>query len=382
MIEKLRERTHHYPPHVMVAMTVAPTGLLLLLFLLSPNAPKWLILLAFILLIIGQALMLILRPPESMIARANGEEDQEHAITLDELHELATRIHATADGVVLATQAINDVNEQQSGGANEQVEVIQMTTDMLDNFLHLSMRVNEQARVTTENAQQTASISEEGQTAIRDTISGMVRIRNQVLDIGKTIARLAQMTRRIDEIISSVSEIATQSNLLALNASIEAARAGTQGRGFAVVADEVRTLSQQSTSAADQVRSILAEIQSAVKETIEATEKGMEGLDNGLSQAEQADTIMLGLSNNVNDSHHSVRSIYDVIRQQTDGMEEIAINMERIKRITDNNLSSVQMVGTVSSNLTRLADELQMAVQLGQSVASSQNESEPEAQSE
>lgn len=276
--------------------------------------------------------------------------------------ELNTRIQVTADGLIRAVDAINKVADQQSSGATEQVDVINLTNNMLDSFLKLSERVRDKARTMSQTAEDTNIISRDGQTAIRQAIAGMDQIRNQVSNIGMTITTLAQLTRRIDEIITSVTEIATQSNLLALNASIEAARAGVHGRGFAVVADEVRSLSQQSTTAANQVRAILAEIQSAVRQTINATEIGMQGVDSGVTMTQQADHIMVQLTRNVEASSESVRSIYQVIQQQAEGLEEIAIGMDRIDRITQQNLASTRMVATVSSNLTQLAEDLRDVV--------------------
>jgi hypothetical protein len=272
--------------------------------------------------------------------------------------KLNTRIQVTADGLIRAVDAINKVADQQSSGATEQVDVINLTNNMLDSFLKLSERVRNKARTMSQTADDTNTISKDGQTAIRQAIAGMDQIRSQVSNIGMTITTLAQLTRRIDEIITSVTEIATQSNLLALNASIEAARAGVHGRGFAVVADEVRSLSQQSTTAANQVRAILAEIQSAVRQTINATEIGMQGVDSGVTMTQQADHIMVQLTRNVEASSESVRSIYQVIQQQAEGLEEIAIGMDRIDRITQQNLASTRMVATVASNLTQLADDL------------------------
>lgn len=359
MLERLRTLTNTYSPSTLISITLAPSGLVLLLFLLVEDAPKGMVAIGLLLLVVGGGILLLLQESETT-ASSTPSSQHPNSITIA---PLATQLHGTAQGVINATQEINTVTAKQSRGADEQEEVIRMTTDMLDSFLELSVRVNEQVRGMTDTAEETSRISKNGQGAIVESITEMTQLRDQVMKVGETITRLAQMTRRIDEIISSVGEIATQSNLLALNASIEAARAGTQGRGFAVVADEVRTLSQQSTSASEQVRAILVEIQSAVKETIEATQQGMNELEGGLEKTEQANTIMRQLSQHIVDSHQAVRSIYGVIRQQTDGLEEIAINMERIKRITQDNAESVRAVGAVSNDLTRLADELQSAVQ-------------------
>jgi methyl-accepting chemotaxis protein len=277
---------------------------------------------------------------------------------------ITNRMGVTVDGLVRATQAINDVTNRQSQSAEEQATMIGATNDMLDKFLELSERISEQARKITHTAQQAADISESGQRAIEQSIHSMDDIREQVVNIRDTIVTLARLTRRIDEIISSVSEIATHSNLLALNASIEAARAGTHGRGFSVVANEVRSLAQQSTQSAAQVRRILGEIQNAMKQTVQATQIGMTNVDAGIVQTREANQVIIQLAESVRQSRDSVSNIYTVIRTQADGMEEIAIKMDRIQRINHESLASTRTVETVSSNLTRLAGDLQTAVSM------------------
>lgn len=294
-------------------------------------------------------------PPESVSGRTSDA---------DAVPDVPVSMHmtATVDGLVRASHAINDVTVTQSTNAAEQSEIVQKTNDLLEEFLHLSQEVNTQARNINRDAEQSAALSDEGQNAISQSIESMDDIREQVETIGETIASLTRLMRRIDTIITSVSEIATQSNLLALNASIEAARAGVHGRGFAVVADEVRTLSRQSTQAAEQVRSILSEIQGAMKETVEATQQGIENVDSGLVRTRQANEIMIQLADSVRASRESVRKIYDVIQSQADGMEEISINIDRIAQITEQAVTGMRTVETVSTNLARLATELQESI--------------------
>lgn len=313
------------------------------------------------LLILGQAAVIFLLPTPASQEKAAPSKPAQTAAESDEASPgaLTTQIRMTADGLFRATEAMNEVTLQQSGGAAEQAEAISMTNTLLENFLKLSEQIREQARSVTLMAGHTAEFSEKGQSSIREAIIGMTDIRAQVSAIAQTIVKLSQLTRRIDEIIMSVSEIATQSNLLALNASIEAARAGVHGRGFAVVADEVRSLAQQSTQAARQVRAILEEIQKAMKETVEATQEGTRGVDAGVLRTQEADKVMMHLSQNVSESYKAVKAIYEVIRQQMEDLEQIAIGMERIERITQQNLTSTRMVETVSSNLKRLSADLQ-----------------------
>jgi len=296
----------------------------------------------------------------------------------DDLLDLSMRLHVTVDGLVRAAHAIGEVTEQQTLGANEQAEIIGITNNNMDGFLSLSERITERAREINRTAGQSIDLANEGKSSLTQAMDGMDQIRQQVQAIGSTIVTLTQLTRRIDEIITSVSEIATQSNLLALNASIEAARAGVHGRGFAVVADEVRSLAGQSTQAASQVRSILAEIQNAVKQTVSATEAGMISADEGVITIRRADKTMIQLADNVETTQRAVRSIYEVIREQANGLEEVAISVERIERITQQTLASTRMVGTVSTNLNRLADDLQQAIEVtpqanGEPTPSSEN---------
>ena len=298
---------------------------------------------------------------EMPATQVNGEAGAVHPIALT-VEEIAVHIHETTQGLVKASYSINEVTKEQAESAQEQAEVIHSTNNLMDDFLELTGRVSEQARTVNQMAQEAAQVSRTGQGAIEQSINSMDDIRRQVEAIGDTIITLAKLTRRIDEIITSVGEIATQSNLLALNASIEAARAGVHGRGFAVVADEVRSLSQQSTNSADQIRSILGEIQKAMEATLEATRTGLENVDEGVSRTREANNIMVRLAQSVSAAHESVRDIYEIIQQQSENMEDISVSMDRIERITEQNLSSTRTVESVSGNLTRLASDLQSAV--------------------
>lgn len=252
---------------------------------------------------------------------------------------------------------IQDMTGQQIVGTSEQSEVISRTHSLLDNFLSLAEQAQSQSHQLSVTARQTVETSENGQAAIHQAIKGMNQIRTQVSAIAGTILALAQFTQRIDDIITSVSEIAIQSNLLALNASIEAARAGVHGRGFAVVADEVRSLSQQSTTAARQVRAILGEIQAAMKDTVRATEEGLKGVDAGVAVTQGAESLMIQLAENVAVSHKSVTEVHDISRQQANTLEEIAIGIERIERIAQRSMTSAHTIEMAALELSRLADD-------------------------
>lgn len=270
-------------------------------------------------------------------------------------------ISMTLEELISAIQAMNDVAQAQSSATAEQVEVIQHTKVMLDEFIGLSEDIREQARAVTQMADQTATASQNGRAAIEASRAVMEQIRTQVAVIAESIATLARLTRRIDAFITSVGEIATQSNLLALNASIEAARAGVHGRGFAVVADEVRSLAGQSTQASNEVRTLLREVQDAISETIDATQKGLEEVGKGVEQTREVESNMQRIGLEISNSYGATREIYDVIQQQVEGLEHITVNIERINQVTQQNVEGMQIVRTVSSNLSRLSWQLQSA---------------------
>jgi methyl-accepting chemotaxis protein len=264
-----------------------------------------------------------------------------------------------------AVESINRVMAQQAEGTREQADLIKRANSLLTDFVNHSGKVQEQARLLTTSARQASQSSENGSATIREVINGMNGIRERVSTTALTVRQLSGFTRRIDDIIGSVSEIATQSNLLALNASIEAARAGVHGRGFAVVAEEVRSLSRQSTQSAKQVRAILEEIQSTVKQAIEVTEAGLQEVDTNLAMTSQADVVIGQLGQNVASAQRAVNQVYEVVRQQVEGLDEITIDIARVERVIHNNLNSTQTIETIAGELTQLAADLQKRVSAG-----------------
>jgi hypothetical protein len=306
---------------------------------------------------LGQAVQLLFLPsgthPESRVM----------PFTYD-INQMITQIDRTTNQLAQSAQSIRAVVLQQATGAEEQADLLARTRTLLTTFMELSTRIQEQSRVITHLARQTVETAEAGQSAIHETIDGMTHIRAQVSAIAGTILALEQFAQRIDDIITSVSEIAIQSNLLALNASIEAARAGTQGRGFAVVAGEIRSLAQQSTTAAAQVRQILSEIQTGMKETLRVTEEGVQSVNSGVERTQKTDVLIKNLTAHVATSQDAFSQVYDVIRQQVRDLDEITINIERVDRITERSMTGSETVTMIARELQRLAAGLQRIVNL------------------
>ena len=261
---------------------------------------------------------------------------------------IARRAQITLDPAALLKNTLS----QQETNVQEQVALAEQTNTLLGQYIATGEQMQTQTRTMNQTTREATNNVNSGGVALQQVMDEMAGIREKVTTVAQSIRTLAQFAQRIDSIIGSVSEIATQSNLLAINASIEAARAGVHGRGFAVVADEVRSLSHQSTQAAGQVRAILEEIQTAMKQAIYATDEGLAQVDTGVKVATEADTVMHQLMEQVSAAQQAVTTVHDIIRQQVNGLDEMSIGVERMERVARNTLVQTQ---TISQQLMELA---------------------------
>lgn len=341
------------PSDARLPLTAALAGLLALLELIRPGwIPPWMAL--FGVAVVALALTYWQRPVIPAVSEATP------AVPVPPPDPNA--LGAVSQRLAVSAESIQQISARQTRSADEQAELIRRTSTLLGDFLELSERIQEQGRALTQMARQAAEGSASGSQVLHQAIEGIDAIRQRVSAIAATITTLAQFARRIDDIITSVGEIATQSNLLALNASIEAARAGVHGRGFAVVAEEVRSLSRQSTQASQQVRAILEEIQSAMQQAIRATEEGLTQVDAGLTLTRQADAVVGTLAANVAGANAAVTQVYEVIRSQVDGLEQMTIGIERMERIIQSEQENNRAVESASGELTALAAQLNRTV--------------------
>jgi methyl-accepting chemotaxis protein len=325
------------------------TAVLFLLLTLLTAFPAW----------IGFGVILLLVVAALLFRRDEGPATPPQAALHTPTAPRLDQFQGTIRQLAQSVESITGSTTRQMDLTSEQHTLIEQTTQHFSTFVDLSESVQGQARSLTSTARQAAESSASGTTAMQEAITSMESIREKVTAIADTIRSLSQLTRRIDVIIGSVSEIATQSNLLALNASIEAARAGIHGRGFAVVAEEVRSLSHQSTQAAHQVRDILEEVQTAMKQAIRVTDEGLQQVDVSMAVAGEADRVMTQLGENVGSAHLAVNKIYEIIREQVEGLDGITISVDRMQRVVHSNQETSRTLEGQTAELTRLLQHLQ-----------------------
>lgn len=254
-------------------------------------------------------------------------------------------------------QVQRSINTESSGAAQQAASVTETTTT-LEEIRATSTQTLEKASALGQAAERTRREGEAGLTAVEQTFSGMLMIREKVEGIAANILDLSEQTQQIGEITSVVNSLAQQLKMLALNASIEAAKAGDAGKGFAVVAMEVKNLAEQSQSATNQVHKILNSIQKATDKAVMVTEEGAKGVDQGMRTVEQAGNAVRSLSEIIQETAIASQQIVAAVRQEAAGIDQIAIAMEDIQKATSQFVTSTQETRKAAQNLNTIAIRL------------------------
>ena len=253
---------------------------------------------------------------------------------------------------------------QLTSGAAETATSVSETTTTVEEVKQTAEVSSQKARHVSELGQRTLEISRTGLKSIEDTINGMNRIREQMESIADMVVRLSEQSQAIGEIIATVNDIAEQSNLLAVNASIEAAKAGEQGKGFAVVAQEIRSLAAQSKQATTQVRNILFDVQKAIGSAVMATEQGSKAVEEGVKLSTQAGESIDVLAESVTEATNAAIQIAASSQQQLIGMDQVVSAMENIRESSIQTASSTKQTERAAHDLHNLGQRLQEIVKL------------------
>jgi methyl-accepting chemotaxis protein len=280
---------------------------------------------------------------------------------VESLSSMTRQVREAAEALSSATSEIQAAATQQSASATEQDVTVTQTVATVEEVRTTVLQTAERAKAVAAASSESVSTSRAGQAAISNTIAGMQMIQQRVSDIAENILALSERTQQIGEIIDTVSALADQSKLLALNASIEAARVGEEGKGFAVVAMEVRELAEQSRKATSRVQSILGEIQQATNTAVMVTEEGSKGAEAGVSLAEQAGDAIRELAATIEEAAQAAIQISASVHQQTNGMEQLATAMHHIKQAATQTAVSTRQTEQSVHDLLEMAKRLDEA---------------------
>jgi methyl-accepting chemotaxis protein len=201
-----------------------------------------------------------------------------------------------------------------------------------------------------------------GAAVVEKTVAVMAQIADKVQESARTVESLGARSDQIGAIIGTIEDIADQTNLLALNAAIEAARAGEQGRGFAVVADEVRALAERTTRATREIGEMIKAIQNETKGAVEAMEQGVHQVENGTVEAAKSGQALQDILQQVNDVAMQVNQIATAAEEQTATTSEISSNMMQITEVVRQTSQGAQESATAAAQLNGSAELLQSLV--------------------
>ncbi len=274
---------------------------------------------------------------------------------------IGSQMQAIRDSVNALGSSASEIlaaTTQVASSTAESATSISETTTTVEEVRQAAQLSSEKAKYVSENAQRVTLVSQSGQNAAEETLAGMERIREQMESIAQTVVRLSEQSQSIGGIIASVTDLADQSNLLAVNAAIEAAKAGEQGRGFAVVAQEIRSLAEQSKQATAQVRAILNDVQRATNNTVLATEQGSKAVEAGVRQAVQAGDAIRAMAEASDTAVQAALQIVASGQQQVVGMDQISVAMENINQAGAQNAISMRQMEVAAAGLNVLGQKL------------------------
>jgi len=278
------------------------------------------------------------------------------------VERLNSQINEITEGVnVLATSTSEIMASvtQMASSAAETATSVSETTTTVEEVKQTAEVSNHKAKEISESAIKTSEISKEGTKAINNTLEGMNRVKQQMESIANMVVSLSEQSQVVGEITATVNDLAEQSNLLAVNAAIEAAKAGEQGKGFSVVAQEIKNLAERSKEATTQVGGILKDIQKSVSSAVMATEEGGKAVEEGLKLTTiSGETISL-LSENVDEASNVMIQIAASSQQQLEGMDQMVSAMENIKESSVQAAASTQQSALSVNELKKLGDKLQ-----------------------
>lgn len=282
--------------------------------------------------------------------------------TTEELRKLVARITVAADQMGRATKQAEEISKGLMEATQKQAQEIRATGESVQLMNQSIQEVDASAAQSADVARRTLVATNQGAQAVRNTISGMDGIREQIQDTAKRIKRLGESSQEIGEIVDMISDITEQTNVLALNAAIQAASAGEAGRGFSVVAEEVQRLAERSAEATKQIGALVKAIQSDTHDAVAAMEKSTLGVVEGAKLSDVAGQSLKEIEQVSNELATLINSISVSTQVQTDMVGEVAKAMQDILKITQQTTDGTRLTANSVAQLTNLATDLKGSV--------------------
>ena len=282
--------------------------------------------------------------------------------TVEELRSLVGNVQSTATRVAQTTAKVETTSTELLATSTEQLREIRETGQSV---LEMATRINDvsaQAQESASVARQSLEAAESGLTAVQNAIGGMNSIRDQIQETSKRIKRLGESSQEIGEITELIADITEQTNVLALNAAIQAASAGEAGRGFSVVAEEVQRLAERSGDASRQIAALVKAIQTDTQDAVAAMERSTQGVVEGARLSDNAGTALSEIDRVSRRLADLIEQISSSASKEADQANEVASNIQHIFAVTEQTGESTRSTANQVRELARMADELRQSV--------------------
>ena len=282
--------------------------------------------------------------------------------TVEELRSLVAQVQDTVGRVTDTTSQVEQTSTELLAASTEQLREIRETGESV---LQMAGRINDvsaQAQETASVARQSLQASETGLAAVQNAIGGMNSIRDQIQDTSKRIKRLGESSQEIGEITELISDITEQTNVLALNAAIQAASAGDAGRGFSVVAEEVQRLAERSGDATRQIAAIVRTIQTDTQDAVGAMERSTQGVVEGARLSDAAGVALGDIDRVTRELADLISRISVEARREAQEANVVAANIQHIFAVTEQTSEGTRSTSQMVRELSRTAEELKASV--------------------
>ena len=281
---------------------------------------------------------------------------------IDALRNLVTSINETSQEVTGAAQKSRATTLELALSSQKQAGQIAEASTRIGNMAQSMERVSSEAGNSADVAKRSVDIAHQGGEVVRNSISGMDTLREQIQETSKRIKRLGESSQEIGAIVELINDIADQTNILALNAAIQAAMAGEAGRGFAVVADEVQRLAERSTDATKQIGALINTIQADTNEAVTSMERSTANVVSGAQLAGDAGRALEEIENVSNQLYKLIQEIADTARQEAGTAAEVAETMNGIREVTTQTTAGTNETANSIGRLAELAEQLRESV--------------------
>jgi len=278
------------------------------------------------------------------------------------LRQMISETSTISHSIASASNQLHATAEQIATGSEELASQAGNVAAASEEMSSTSSDVARNCTLVAESSRKTSNAATSGAAIVQETIDGMVKIAERVKMTASTVSTLGSRSEQIGAIIGTIEDIADQTNLLALNAAIEAARAGEQGRGFAVVADEVRALAERTTKATREIGEMIKAIQNETKIAVHSMEEGVAEVENGAATSHRSGDALAEILDQINDVTMQINQIATAAEEQTATTGEIASNIQQISEVVQQTARGAEETSSAAAQLAGQAQQLQNLV--------------------